>query len=374
MKTVVVTNQVRSFNNGFKIMIEPLLELGYEVIWVANFSKYSSTIDEIPCRVIDVPIQSNPFKFGNFKAYKKLLKLFKEESVELVHCTTPIGGLLGRLSAFSSGVPNIIYTAHGFHFYEGAPLLNNTLIKKGEEYLAKKTNVLITINEEDYNSAKFLSLRNPGKLYLTHGAGITIDTTNHNKAQIKYEIRKSLDIPLDATVLISAGDLNKNKNNQIIIEAIDMLNNKDIYYLICGEGKLSNEIQNKIKSLNLNNNVKLLGFRRDIPNLLMSSDIFVMPSYREGLPRSVMEAMVYGLPCIVSDIRGARDLIKDNNGGFVCRPNDSSCFASKIQHLHQNKKVGNKFGEYNKIKVSKYSFDIVKEEQKQIYKSLQDTL
>lgn len=370
MKAVVVTNQVRSFNNGFKIMIEPLLELGYEVIWVANFSKYASNIDEIPCKVVDVPIQSNPFKLGNFKAYKKLLEIFEEETIDLVHCTTPIGGLLGRLAAYKSDVKHIIYTAHGFHFYEGAPLINNTIIKKGEEYLAKKTNVVITINEEDYNAAKSLTLRKPGKLYFTHGAGITINTPVDNELLIKTQIRNSLGIPLDATVLISAGDLNKNKNNQIIIDAIHELNNKDIYYLICGEGALSETLQKKIDRLKLNNNVKLLGFREDIPSLLMSSDIFVMPSFREGLPRSVMEAMSFGLPCIVSDIRGARDLIKDNRGGFTCPPRDNSCFSRKIKFLHENIEIRSQFGEYNKNRVSKYSFDIVKEEQKQIYKAL----
>lgn len=365
MHAVIVTNRVKRYVNGFKIMIEPLMELGYEVTWAADFTEFKENIDNIPCNIYQVNFRSNPFNVNNIKAYLQLKKLFEEKEVDLVHCNTPIGGLLGRICAKQAGIKRIIYTAHGFHFYKGSPLISAKIFKLGEQFLARYTDVLITINTEDYNAAKEFNLRNNGKLFLTHGAGIDVDI--HTGVNIKQK-RMEIGVPLSAIMLFSAGELNRNKNNEVIIRAMAKINNPNIYYVLCGEGKLRFKLERLAKKLGIMERVIFLGFRTDVLDILNISDIFTMTSFREGLPRSLMEAMVAGLPCIVSNIRGNKDLIEQEKGGYLSNPRDLDGFVKSIQHLSDNIQIRKKMGNNNKIKVKEFDIKIVKNELMEIYK------
>lgn len=367
MHAVIITNRVKRYVNGFKIMIEPLMELGYEVTWAGDFTEFKEDINAIPCNIYQVNFRSNPFNINNIKAYFQLRRLFNEKQVELVHCNTPIGGVLGRICAKQAKIKRIIYTAHGFHFYEGAPLINKILFKKGEQYLAKITDTLITINNEDYQAAKKFILHSNGRLFLTHGAGIDTDITNKLDLQDVEKKRKEIKVPLMAKVIFSAGELNKNKNNEIIIRAIAKLNNPNIYYVLCGEGKLRDKLEKLAKELGVEDKVIFLGFRTDVLELLQAVDIFAMTSFREGLPRSLMEAMVAGLPCIVSNIRGNRDLIHQEKGGYLSHPKDVNEFKNSIDKLVNDLDLTIQMGEFNKQVVKKFDIKTVKDEMKKIY-------
>lgn len=303
---------------------------------------------------------------SNFKAIRNLNKLLKEQNFDVLHCNTPIGGILGRLCGRYNRVPKIIYTVHGFHFYDGAPILNRTIFKWAEIFMARYTDVIITMNEEDYQSAKKLKLRENGNVYKISGAGI--DTAYYDMKELnRNELRVKLGFSQDDILLISLGDLISRKNYSSSIRAISNLNNPKVKLLICGNGP---ELDNLIKlaeSLGVKEQVYFLGFRKDIRELLNISDIFLFTTYQEGLPRSMMEAMSAGLPCIVSRIRGNVDLLDENKGGYLIDPNNYKEIAIYINKLIKDKDERNKFGLYNKEKIKQYDIKVVKDEIKKIY-------
>lgn len=365
MHAVIVTNRVKRYVNGFKIMIDPLIELGYEVTWVADFSEFKEDIDKVPCNIYQVDFRSNPFNINNIKAYRKLNKFLSTNNIDLIHCNTPIGGLIGRICAKKANIKKVIYTAHGFHFYNGANFINNFIFKTGEKILAKYTDILITINQEDYLAATKFKLRNKGKLFLTHGAGIDIGEGTRNIS--KEKMRKEMGIPMSSTVIFSAGELNKNKNNEVIIKAMSKIKNDNVYYVLCGEGKLRKRLEKLAYDLGLKSKVIFLGFRTDVLDILESIDIFAMTSFREGLPRSLMEAMSAGLPCIVSKIRGNVDLIFEEQGGFLYGAKDIEGFVNAINKLAEDEELRKCMGDFNKEIVKKFEVNFVKKEMKEIY-------
>lgn len=367
-KALLISNLAIKFTNFIVPPIEVLQQLGYEIHTCANYSNFNDNQSKYDITMHHIDFERNPFNLKNIKAYKQLLKLMQEENFDLVHCNTPIGGLLGRICAKKAKVSTVIYTAHGFHFYKGAPLINNVLYKNVEKSLAKYTDVLITMNKEDYEAAQKFKLRKNGKVKLIHGVGI--DTTNYGKENFATEeYREKLGLKNDDIVMIALGELNKNKNYSTMINAIKLANNSKVHLLICGAGEEKYNLEKLARENNLDKNVHFLGYRNDVPKLLASSDIFIQTSHREGLPRAIMEAMASGLPCIVSKIRGNVDLI-DENGGILCDSKDIRLFSEAIDRLATDKKLRVKMGEHNIEVVRPYDVDNIKKEMKNIYEEV----
>ena len=368
-KALLISNLAKKFTNFIVPSIEVLQDLGYEVHTCANYSNFNDDKSKYNVTMHHIDFERNPFNFKNIKAYKQLMKLMKEEKFDLVHCNTPIGGLLGRICARKNNVKTVIYTAHGFHFYKGAPLINSILYKKVEKFLARYTDILITMNEEDFEAAKKFKLKNGGQVYKVHGVGI--DTNSFKMERFdKLEVKKNIELSEESLILIAVGELNKNKNYETMIKAISLVSNSNVHLLICGVGKEKENLKELVKKLKLESNIHFLGFRNDVQKLLATSDIFLQASYREGLPRSIMEAMSTGLPCIVSDIRGNVDLIENEKGGFLNNPNSSEDFAKSISTLVNNKDLRRKMGEFNKEYVKKFDTKNVKQELYNIYSNL----
>lgn len=311
-----------------------------------------------------VEIYRNPFSREVIKAKKQLQALIEKEKFDVIHCNTPIGGLLGRLVGKKCKVPKVIYQAHGFHFYKGAPWLNWLLYYPVEKWLARYTDALITINQEDYAFAKRkIKLRNGGKVYYVPGVGV--DHHKFGSTTIdKAAKRKALGIPEDAVLLLSVGELNNNKNHETVIRAIADMN---VHYIIAGRGELQPHLENLIDAHNLRDRVQLLGFRSDVKELYEIADVFVFPSFREGLSLSVMEAMASGLPCVASRIRGNTDLVKDEEGGYLCDPNNAAGFAEKLKLLAADAALREKMGKANLVAVEKFSRENVVREMENIY-------
>ncbi len=318
-------------------------------------------------KIKNLPISRNPFDKSNLSAYKQLLEFIKQEKIDYIHCNTPTGGILGRLAGKKCKVKKVIYQAHGFHFYKGAPKKNWLVYYPVEKWLAKYTDALITINKEDFELAsKKFRLRNNGKVYYV--AGVGIDSKQYlSDGKLRDEKRAELNIPLDAFVIISVGELNENKNNKVIISALEKLKNKNIHYILCGVGDKKDELSAMAQSAGISENIHFLGYITDIKALYNASDCFVMPSYREGLSRSAMEAMASGLPCILSDIRGNRDLIENGSGGFLCKPDDASGFSEAISKLFSNSLLCEKMKEYNLKKIKDFDTSVVEKEIREIY-------
>lgn len=318
-------------------------------------------------KIKNLPISRNPFDKSNLSAYKQLVEFIKQEKIDYIHCNTPTGGILGRLAGKKCKVKKVIYQAHGFHFYKGAPKKNWLVYYPVEKWLAKYTDALITINKEDFELAsKKFRLRNNGKVYYV--AGVGIDSKQYlSDGKLRDEKRAELNIPLDAFVIISVGELNENKNNKVIISALEKLKNKNIHYILCGVGDKKDELSAMAQSAGISENIHFLGYRTDIKALYNASDCFVMPSYREGLSRSAMEAMASGLPCILSDIRGNRDLIENGSGGFLCKPDDASGFSVAVSKLFGNSLLCEKMKEHNLKKIKDFDTSVVEKEIREIY-------
>lgn len=366
-KILFISNISRKITNFSIPSIKAAQSLGYDFHMAANYSEFNDDESKYDVKIHHIDLARNPFDFKNIKAYKQMIDLINNENIDVIHCNTPIGGILGRLCGHKAKTPKIIYTAHGFHFYDGAPLINNIIFKSAEKWLAKYTDALITINEEDYKYAKKLKLRGNGNVYCIPGVGI--NTNQFKDINIdKQKIRQSFGLGEEDVVCITMGDLIKRKNYETSIRAIAKLNNKKIHFLICGIGPIENELKNLCENLGVENQVHFLGFREDVKELLKISDIFLFDSFQEGLPRATMEAMASGLPCIVSDIRGNRDLIEDEKGGFLRSPKDINGFSNCIMELAYNKELRNLYSIYNLEKIKSYDVEKVIKHMLNIYK------
>ncbi len=366
-KVLIVSTVSRQFYLFEQGNIEVLKSLGYEVQGAANFEDANERLDALDIVRHPFDIQRSPFSLKNIKAYKQLKKIMKSENFDAVHCHSPMGGVLARLAAKSIGLYPVIYTAHGFHFYKGAPIINWLIYYPIEKWLARYTDTLITINKEDYNRAK--SKFKTKRVEYIPGVGIDLEKFSTN--EIDRDLKRSeLGLPKDTFVVLSVGELNKNKNHEVIIRAISKIDNSKIHYVLCGQGQLEGYLRSLSKELGLENQVHLLGFRKDIPEICKISDLFAFPSYREGLSVALMEAMSAGLPIIASKIRGNTDLIQDGNGGYLHEPNDYLGIAKSIDKMIDDEKLRIEMEIRNKEEVKKYDKQVVKDRMRDLYANL----
>ena len=363
--------------------LEPIKVSSFEApcIWAANslglklyMGVNRTHASQLKCLDYDITyynqhIYRNILNFKGIRiGYSNLCHFLDEHSdVEVIHCNTPIGGVLGRICGKKYG-KKVIYMAHGFHFYHGAPLLNRTLFKFIEKWLAHKTDCLITINQEDYEAAQKMKLCGAGKIFKVNGVGIDLRAFDNISVDVQ-EKRNSLGLPANAIVGIIVGDLNENKNVETVIKALP-LTMDNIHLLICGMGPLEGRLKALAKESGIENRCHFLGYRTDVKELYMISDMFLFASQREGLPRSTMEAMLAGLPCVVSNIRGNVDLIDDRKGGILFPPKNFESLAKATTIMVNDPELRKQYGEYNKEKIKQFDIEIVKQQMLEIYKEV----
>lgn len=318
-------------------------------------------------KINSVHISRNPFATTNYKAYKELVELIKRENIDYIHCNTPTGGILGRLAGKKCKVKRVIYQAHGFHFYKGAPKKNWLIYYPVEKWLARYTDALITINKEDYELAKNkLKLRKGGKVYYVPGVGI--DTTQYVlDREFRISKRNELGLTDEDVALVSMGDLIVRKNYDVAIRAVAEAKNDKLHYYICGKGPEEDNLKKLSENLGISEQIHFLGYRSDIKELLTAADIFLFTTKQEGLPRSMMEAMASGLPCIASKIRGNTDLLEDSDGGYLCDKNDVFDYAQKLNILASDVDLREKMGKNNLITIQKFSVETLTDEIHKIY-------
>ncbi len=307
----------------------------------------------------NAPFSRKPLSFNNLKVILKLYRVMKNNNYDIVHCHTPIGGIIGRLVSqiYRKKGLKVYYTAHGFHFYKGAPLVNWMIYYPIEKIFSKVTDVLITITKEDYVIAK--KKFQAKQTFLVNGVGLDLKSIPNNEKLFNNREEKF--------VILSVGELNVNKNHKSVIEALSKLGNKKIEYRICGKGDKLNELQILAKKLNVDEQVKFLGYLNNLEKQFIEADLFILPSLREGLSVSLMQAMAYGVPVIGSNIRGNSTLIETNKGGFLFNSNDSSEIAKQINRFVNDKKLCLEFGLYNKKKIENFSLENVLDEMRKIY-------
>jgi glycosyltransferase involved in cell wall biosynthesis len=358
-----VSRQFYLFEQG---NIEVLKSLGYEVHGAANFEDANERLDKLDIIRHHFDIQRSPLSLKNLKAYRQLKQIMNSENFDAVHCHSPVGSVLARFAARFAGIKNVIYTVHGFHFYKGAPVINWLVYYPVERILANLTDILITINDEDFHRASTFKAKE-----VVYVPGIGIDTSQMQVAELnKITKKKAFGIPEDSIVLLSVGELNNNKNHEIVIKSLGHLTISNYIYLICGQGVKETNLKNLVKKLKLDDNVKFLGYRNDVNEIYSISDIFIFPSFREGLSVSLMEAMACSLPVVCSKIRGNVDLIKHNKGGYLLEPTDIYGFSKTISILMNDEKKCREFGAANKMRINKYKIENVETIMKEIYTKL----
>lgn len=356
-----ITEHINIFHTPYLKMFK---EKGYEV-HVASRGK-----EDIPfCdNHFNIPFERNPLKAKNIKAYKQLKKIINKEKYEIIHCHTPVGGVLTRLAAKKSRKINntiVIYTAHGFHFYKGAPILNWLIYYPIEKICSRWTDCLITINKEDYYISKDKFKAKQTKL--VNGVGVEEKKfkSRLSKEQLS-KIKEKFKLNDDDFILIQVGELNKNKNQIMSINAMRELvkERSNIHLLIVGQGTLEKYYIKKINKYGLNNNIHMLGYRKDIADLLKISNVLLSLSYREGLPVNVIEALISNKAVIATNCRGNRDLIENEINGFIIPLNDKNELNKRILEICDNKL------EFSNVNVQKYELDNVIKEHIEIYNDI----
>jgi Glycosyltransferase len=294
-----------------------------------------------------IDFQRSPYDIRNVNAYKKLLKLVKKEKIDIIFCHEPVGGAMGRIVGHKCRC-KVIYMAHGFHFFKGAPK-KSMIYYAVEKWLSKYTDALITINQEDYDAAQGFFARN---VYKTNGIGI--DTSKFVYSPDPHYLREELCLNDNSVVILSVGELIKRKNHRVVIQAISQLKNPLVHYVIAGDGVLESKLKGLVDDLNLRQQVHFLGYRTDINQLCNAADIFILPSFQEGLSVALMEAMACGKPVIVSRIRGNVDIVDEEKGGLLADPYSIEEFKDAIVFMNENKDLQVKYGRYNLEKVKNY--------------------
>jgi len=382
MKKALMFASVASMIEQFNMQnIRILISLGYQVEVACNFDYGSSTtqakvknlkknLKDMNVKMYNIQIPRNITSIKNLKkSYDSTKKIIDQNKYEIIHCHSPIGGVIARLAAKNqrSKGTSVVYTAHGFHFYKGAPLLNWLLYYPVEKLLSRFTDILLTINKEDYYRAK----RKFHSRSIKYIPGVGVNTQAYLNSDVDKKVKfKELNIPGDPFIVLSVGELNENKNHKTIIKAISQIENDNVYYIICGIGSLRDNLLNLSKKLGIQDRVILLGYREDIKDIYHISDIFAFPSRREGLGLAALEAMASSLPIVTSNVHGITDYSVNTVTGLTCDPNNTQQFKEALIKLITDENLRNKIQENNNKIVKKYDIQVVNEKMYSIYKDL----
>lgn len=364
-KILYVTTVSRTVNAFLVPHIMMLLDQGYLVdIACCVDQEVNDILLNRGVEVYDLPFTRNPLDLRNLKAFKKLSKIQKENRYETVHVHTPIAALYGRLLKLKYHTLKTVYTVHGFHFHQGGSLSGWLMYYPIEWVMAKFTDQLITINDEDFERGKRLGAR---ATYKVNGVGVTVSDYQLRDYEAKFN-RYKYDLAKDDFVILMIAEVNKNKNHQQMIQAVELLKQrgKSVKVLCAGEGSLFDEVVAEVEKRGLSDSIHMLGYRTDIKELIGVSDIGILLSYREGLPRNIMELMACGKPVIGTNIRGIRDLVIDGETGFLVPVGDAVTTAECIEKLMSDAELVSVMGVRALEEVEKYNVESVVGELKKI--------
>ena len=318
-------------------LMRGLRAAGHEVVGACAHGALVPKIEAEGFRVIDVPIRRSANPRALWRSCRAIKQMLDAEKFDMVHVHTPVAALAGRVAARLAGVPNIVYTAHGFYFHEHMPWPKRAL-HIGLEWLAgRATDLLLTQAEEDAATARRLGLaRGP-----IHAIGNGSDPARFRPAlpeeTARADIRASLGTPRDRPVILMVGRLVAEKGYPELIEA---MRDVDAELWVVGErlasdhaGSIDAAVAAAERDPVLKTRIRLLGYRSDVPDLLRAADIFTLPSHREGMPRSIVEAMLTGLPVVATDIRGSREEVVDGQTGLLVPVCDPKTLAAALSRL-----------------------------------------
>lgn len=361
MKILYITT-IGSTMDFFKSFIKNQLTIGNQIDIATNENngktEASPCYREWGCHVYHIDTSRSPISFGNVRAIKQIKEIVKKNHYNIVHCHTPLAASVTRISCKNLrkiGV-KVIYTAHGFHFYDGAPIKNWVIYYPIEKWLSRYTDVLITINKEDYKRAK--AEFNASRIEYVPGVGIDVDKFKQNIIG-RQKIRNELGIDDSRIIVLSVGELNENKNHSSVIRALEGVPN--ITYVVVGRGELRDSLLHLADECKVD--LRLMGYRGDVADFYKAADVYILPSFREGLNVSLMEAMASGLACCASNIRGNIDLVDKP----LFAPTNISEIKNILRETIDNRKV---LSGKNINRVKAFQKSTVEEAMNQIYSKM----
>lgn len=377
-KALIIAGTASMISQFNMLNIEVLQEKGYEVEIACDFfcgnnidekekDRFKQELKSKNIKIHQIDFSRNVFNiFEHIKALNQIKDLKNNEHYDIVHCHMPISAFLTKLAFRNERKKGtkVMYTAHGFHFFKGAPIINWILYYPLEKISSKWLDSLILINNEDYELAK--KKMHAKNVYLTPSIGVDIKRFKECKADRK-EICKELEIPDDGFILLSVGELIYKKNHKSVIDALNKINNRNFYLLIVGVGDDKEKIESLIKKYKLEANVKLLGYRKDVEKLYKISDCLIHIPLREGLGMAPLEAMASGLPLITSNINGINDYTKNNISGYCVNPKSIDEISLAINNMYNNKEFRIECGQNNLETVKKYDKNNTRKLLEEIY-------
>lgn len=395
MKSILILATVGGFLPQFELNnVRILQEMGYIVHYAAdmehpNYKLDRELLEGMQIHLHQIPIVKSPFRFlQNGKALREVLKIIRGNDIQAVHCHTPAGGLIGRMAGMFCGRKlKVVYTAHGFHFYRGAPKPGAFVYRMVEKILARFTDILVVINQEDYQSALGFYLRGtPGKdrkggqVYRIPGVGIDLEAFSPLTEKERAAGRRKLGLKESDLFLVSVGELNENKNQYSVLLALDQMrregkNISHIRYGICGDGVLRDQVSAWIQEMGLEKNVAMYGYCDPVQPVLGCADAFLFPSRREGLGMAALEALSMGIPVIAADNRGTREYMEPGKNGYVCRWDDVDGYIRGIESVcSMNRAQREAMGRYCRISVQKFETECTVRMMRKVYRRLDEII
>lgn len=360
-----------------KANIKALKEIGAIIYLAANFGtdtprEKNNTQFVAECKrdginIIDIPFRRGGF-ITNIFQIPVLNKFLKREKFDIVHVHTETGGFMLRLSCLIQSKCNtkFVYTPHGMSFWKGSSLKSQLVYRPLERWICSAMDMNLGMNMEEVEN---LEQWNKRTAHYVHGVGLNV-ARMQNPVRSREQMREEFGLTESDKFIASIGELDDNKNHITVIKALATLGRKDFKYVVCGVGANKDMLLAEAERTGLKDNVILAGYRSDIPDVLNAADIFVFPSFHEGMPVSALEAMACGLPIICSEIRGNVDIIREGDNGYLFQPSDVETLARKLEYLLDDAEKRKVMGLKNKENVKDFSLESVTEELKRIYKSV----
>lgn len=369
MKKVLFTSHLANFAKFNYPFMKWFQDQGWEVHYA------SLNEEEILCcdRSFAVCFNRSPYSPDNVTAYHQLKEIIEREDYDMIHCHTPMGGVVTRLAARKARKrgAKVIYTAHGFHFYKGAPALNWMLYYPVEKLLAGWTDCLVVINQEDYHTATTKQFR-AGRIRKVDGVGVDLSKFCPVTQEKKDQLRQGYGYGKEAFILLCVAEFTDNKNQKFLIQSLSKLSGKipGIRLIFAGKGKRLDACKNLAKALRITSFISFLGYRDDIPRLCQLSDVMVSSSSREGLPLNVIEGMASGLPIVCSKIRGQTDLVCQGVNGFLYPKHDADAFVESILLLYNDAVLRQKMGAASIEEAKQYDLNSVLGQMGELYQQI----
>lgn len=368
---VLLTATVQSHICQFhKPLVEVLHQHGCEVHVAArnNLAEKNGLKLDFVEKVYDIPFARSPKSTDNIRAYKELRRIVESEKYDIIHCNTPMGGIVTRLAsrkARKSGT-KVYYTAHGFHFYKGASKKNWLVFYPIEKLFSKITDKLITINREDY---KLASDKFYADTYYIHGVGVDEQRYYPVSEEKKRALKQELGFTQEQKIILCVGELLPNKNQTMAINMIKKVSEKypNVLLLLAGNGPEKGNLEQAIMEAGMQDNVKMLGYCTCLEKYQQISDLLVSCSKREGLPLNIVEAMLSGNPVVATKNRGHCELIQDGESGYLVNVDDVETMAGCVEKLLLNENSKNVMGNKARSFAEQYGFNAVKRELENIY-------